>query len=75
MHQSSLDSRQHSHTFGQDLRRPGERRTIIVIVITGVMMIVEIVAGILFGSMALLADGVKATPILPLRGHPDSRIT
>ena len=58
MHQSSLDSRQHSHTFGQDLRRPGERRTIIVIVITGVMMIVEIVAGILFGSMALLADGL-----------------
>lgn len=58
MHNSNLDNWQHSHTFGQDLRRPGERRTLIVIAITGVMMLVEIVAGILFGSMALLADGL-----------------
>jgi cation diffusion facilitator family transporter len=49
---------QHSHGFGQDLKRPGESRTIIVIAITGIMMVVEIVAGILFGSMALLADGM-----------------
>ncbi len=55
---SNLDNWQHSHTFGQDLRRPGERRTVVVIIITGVMMLVEIVAGILFGSMALLADGL-----------------
>ena len=49
---------QHSHTFGQDLKRPGEGRTLLVIAITGTMMVVELVAGILTGSMALLADGL-----------------
>jgi len=48
----------HSHVFGQDLKRPGELRSIIVIVITGTMMVVEVAAGILYGSMALLADGL-----------------
>lgn len=58
MHSDNLSLWQHSHTFGQDLKRPGELRTLIVIAITGTMMVVEIVAGILFGSMALLADGL-----------------
>jgi cation diffusion facilitator family transporter len=49
---------QHRHTFGQDRKRPGELRTLIVIAITGLMMVVELVAGVLFGSMALLADGL-----------------
>ena len=49
---------QHTHAFGQDQKRPGEFRTIIVIVITGTMMVAEIATGILFGSMALLADGL-----------------
>ena len=48
----------HSHSFGQERRRPGEIRTLIVIAITGTMMVVEIVAGIAYGSMALLADGL-----------------
>ncbi len=48
----------HSHTFGQDHKRPGESRTIIVIVVTAAMMVVEIAAGMFFGSMALLADGL-----------------
>ena len=48
----------HSHSFGQEHKRPGESRTIIVIVVTAVMMVVEIAAGMLFGSMALLADGL-----------------
>jgi cation diffusion facilitator family transporter len=48
----------HFHSFGQETRRPGEVRTFIVIVITATMMVVEIMAGILFGSMALLADGM-----------------
>ncbi len=48
----------HSHSFGQDHKRPGESRTIIVIVVTAVMMVVEIITGMLFGSMALLADGL-----------------
>lgn len=48
----------HSHSFGQDKKRPGETRTIMVIAITAFMMVVEITAGVLFGSMALLADGL-----------------
>lgn len=48
----------HSHDFGQGRRRPGERRTVIVAVLTCVTMVVEIAAGIAFGSMALLADGL-----------------
>ncbi len=46
------------HTFGQDQKRPGEVRTFIVIGITATMMVVEIAAGIVYGSMALLADGL-----------------
>src|ERR1700738_2956329 len=46
----------HSHNFVSDFTK-GERRTHIVIAITGVMMVVEITAGILSHSMALLADG------------------
>jgi len=48
----------HFHSFGQERKRPGEVRTFIVIAITGAMMVVEIFTGILFGSMALLADGM-----------------
>ncbi len=48
----------HSHSFGQDRKRPGENRTLIVIAVTAAMMVVEIATGILFGSMALLADGL-----------------
>jgi cation diffusion facilitator family transporter len=58
MHIGNIHRWQHSHTFGQELKRSGELRTLIVIGITGVMMIGEIVTGILFGSMALLADGL-----------------
>ena len=46
----------HSHDFVSDFTK-GERRTRIVIAITGVMMVVEISAGLLSHSMALLADG------------------
>src|SRR6267378_6908991 len=46
----------HSHNFVSDFTK-GERRTHIVIAITGVMMVVEITAGLLSHSMALLADG------------------
>ncbi len=49
---------EHSHSFGQDVRRPGESRTIFVIVLTAVMMVVEVTAGTVYGSMALLADGL-----------------
>lgn len=58
MREEVLDRWRHSHSFGQDQKRPGEVRTLIVIVITAAMMVVEIAAGIAFGSMALLADGL-----------------
>lgn len=58
MYDENIQLWQHSHTFGQDRKRPGELRTLIVIGITAAMMVVEITAGILFGSMALLADGL-----------------
>ncbi len=48
----------HTHTFGQEKQKAGESRTILVIAITLVMMAVEITAGTVFGSMALLADGL-----------------
>jgi cation diffusion facilitator family transporter len=44
--------------LGQEKKRPGEFRTIVVIAVTATMMVVEIAAGIVFGSMALLADGL-----------------
>ena len=58
MQEEQLARWRHSHSFGQDRKRPGEFRTLVVIAITAVMMIVEIAAGIVFGSMALLADGL-----------------
>jgi cation diffusion facilitator family transporter len=46
----------HSHVF--DLHNPvAERRTRQVMWLTAAMMVVEIAAGTIFGSMALLADG------------------
>lgn len=47
----------HSHTFDTDRTVPGEARTRWVVGITLAMMTAEIVAGTLYGSMALLADG------------------
>jgi cation diffusion facilitator family transporter len=58
MQEDALARWRHDHSFGQDRRRPGERRTQLVIVITATMMVIEIAAGVLFGSMALLADGL-----------------
>ena len=58
MHTESIEPWLHDHTFGQDAPKAGERRTLIVIVVTAVTMAVEIAAGIVFGSMALLADGL-----------------
>jgi cation diffusion facilitator family transporter len=48
----------HLHSFGLDQKQEAERRTLIVLVITVVTMVVEIAAGIQFGSIALLADGL-----------------
>ena len=53
----NIEDLDHGHSFGQEHRRPGETRTLIVIAITATMMVVEVAAGIVYGSMALLADG------------------
>lgn len=47
----------HHHTFGTGEQTRAEVRTRVVIALTIVMMVAEIAAGALFGSMALLADG------------------
>ncbi len=55
---------QHDHAWTQDHVFLGagharaERRTRLVVLFTAIFMLVEIAAGIAFGSMALLADGV-----------------
>ena len=56
MHSYTLEKLQHSHSFSSSNER-GERRTRYVLLLTAVTMVVEIVAGSLYGSMALLADG------------------
>ncbi|MGH8503278.1 MAG: CDF family Co(II)/Ni(II) efflux transporter DmeF [Gammaproteobacteria bacterium] len=58
MHHEHLSAWQHDHSFGQENVRAGERRTWIVIGLTWAMMMWEILAGIAYGSMALLADGL-----------------
>lgn len=57
MHERELHRWQHDHTFGTQSQTKGEQRTRWVVAITLVMMGIEIVAGLAFGSMALLADG------------------
>ncbi|KAF1007291.1 MAG: Cadmium, cobalt and zinc/H(+)-K(+) antiporter [Luteibacter sp.] len=47
---------QHSHRFNQG-NPLAERNTIIAVAITAAMMVVEIIGGYVFHSMALLADG------------------
>ncbi len=56
MHQTEHARFQHSHDFVHDFSR-AERRTRVVIGITVAMMLLEITAGIMSHSMALLADG------------------
>lgn len=58
MHTDNLHLWKHDHSFGQEKIRTGERRTTIVIAVTATMMVVEILTGFIFGSMALLADGL-----------------
>jgi len=56
MHTQTLDSWRHSHNFLADTGH-AEKNTFRVMLLTGGMMGIEIVAGMAFGSMALLADG------------------
>lgn len=56
MHTDTLNRLQHDHQFAV-VNKKGERRTRLVLVLTLLTMILEIVTGTIFGSMALLADG------------------
>ena len=47
----------HDHVFLGAGHERNERRTWFVIVLTATMMVAEIAAGSVFGSMALIADG------------------
>jgi cation diffusion facilitator family transporter len=58
MHTDSLDRWRHSHVFLGERHDRNERQTWLVIVLTCVMMVGEIAGGAVFGSMALLADGL-----------------
>jgi cation diffusion facilitator family transporter len=57
MHSHSIDQWTHDHDFLGDAHARNERRTWIVVGLTAAMMVGEIIAGWLSGSMALLADG------------------
>ena len=57
MHTHSLERWQHGHVFLGAAHQRNERRVQLVIGLTLLMMVGEVVAGSVFGSMALLADG------------------
>jgi cation diffusion facilitator family transporter len=48
----------HNHVFLGEGHDKNERRTWAVIVLCAIMMVAEIVGGLLFGSIALIADGL-----------------
>jgi len=52
------DANRHSHVFLGESHERNERRTWTVIALCSFMMIAEIVGGLLFGSIALVADGL-----------------
>lgn len=57
MHQHDIAAWQHSHDFITSAERAAEQRTRWVVYLTLATMVVELAAGWLTGSMALLADG------------------
>ena len=58
MHTTDPERWKHDHSLGQERVSRGERRTLVVAVMTAVFMVVEVTAGLAYGSMALLADGL-----------------
>jgi cation diffusion facilitator family transporter len=57
MHGHSLQDWQHRHVFLGAAHDKHERQTWLVVGLTAAMMVAEITAGTVYGSMALLADG------------------
>ncbi|MBA4502589.1 CDF family Co(II)/Ni(II) efflux transporter DmeF [Marinobacterium marinum] len=54
----TADRLQHPHDFGQGHKRKAEQRATLVTLLTLVTMLAEVIAGLVTGSMALLADGI-----------------
>jgi cation diffusion facilitator family transporter len=57
MHTQSLDAWRHAHVFLGEHHHRHERRVWLVVALTAAMMVAEIVGGMVFGSVALAADG------------------
>ena len=55
-HDHKGHSRHHGHGHSHDVDADSERRVLIVLVMTASFMLVEVVGGLLSGSLALLAD-------------------
>jgi cation diffusion facilitator family transporter len=58
MSMTDLYSATHNHVFLGEGHEKNERRTWLVIWLCGFMMAVEIIGGLVFGSIALVADGL-----------------
>jgi cation diffusion facilitator family transporter len=58
LHDHPADAQPHSHVFLGVGHDTNERKTWAVIILCGAMMLVEIVGGSMFGSLALIADGL-----------------
>jgi cation diffusion facilitator family transporter len=58
MHLNDQIELRHAHVYLDEHHRHGERRTKLVVALTAAMMVVEIAGGLMFNSMALLADGL-----------------
>ena len=56
MHSETLKKWKHQHNYFMH-PAANERNTLLVMILTAVTMVAEILTGVLFGSMALLADG------------------
>src|SRR6476660_8022916 len=58
MHTHSIEDFRHEHVFLGEAHERNERKVWIVIAICAAMMAAEIVGGVWFGSVALIADGL-----------------
>ena len=56
MHTKKLETWHHGHEYNRGNTR-GVRNLLYVVILTLTVMVIEIGAGFIFGSMALLADG------------------
>jgi cation diffusion facilitator family transporter len=57
MHTQRIEAWRHEHVFLGASHDRNERRTWVVVGLTAAMMVAEIAGGMIFGSMALVADG------------------